>query len=48
MILLALLTLLPLSSSLEIVKRYDWGAEPTDTAGVSLTRITDIVIGNEG
>ncbi|XP_063688622.1 uncharacterized protein LOC134821783 isoform X3 [Bolinopsis microptera] len=47
MILLALLTLLPLSSSLDIVKRYDWGAEPTDTAGVSLTRITDIVIGNE-
>ena len=48
MILFALLLVVPVSWSLEIVRRYDWGADPTDSAGASLSRITDIVIGNEG
>ncbi|KAL5270705.1 hypothetical protein ACHWQZ_G001404 [Mnemiopsis leidyi] len=47
MLLLPLLALLPVSLSLEVIKRYDWGANPTDPAGKPLTRITDIVIGNE-
>ena len=43
-----LLTLIPSLSCIEIVKRYDWGANPRNAAGEDLTRITDIVIGNDG
>ena len=43
-----LLTLIPSLSCIEIVKRYDWCANPRNAAGEDLTRITDIVIGNDG